>query len=398
MPGLRVHRLADTVVEFQLDCSDRSFLAVFAYEQPSKRRESSERIVVWTKLRYITCTMDRRNFLELAAAGAGILPISRLTRIGEKRGQAVTALGPIAPEQLGRTLIHEHVLVDFIGADEIRQGRYDSEEVFLKALPHLRKVKSAGCDTLVDCTPAYIGRDPGLLRRLSQASGLQIVTNTGLYGAAQDKYVPRYAYAETAQQLAARWVKEFENGIPPSRVRPGIIKIGVNSGPLTEIDEKLVKAAAITHQQTGLTIASHTGDGVAAMAQISTLKSHGVEPTSFVWVHAQNEADTQLHRQAAEAGAWVEFDGISFTTAQKHIELVLGMKQTGYLGRVLLSQDSGWYHVGEPGGGDFRPYDFLFVQFLPLLRRAGVSSKEIDTLMIHNPRAVLTVPKHERSD
>jgi len=77
---------------------------------------------------------------------------------------------------------------------------------------------------------------------------------------------------------------------------------------------------------------------------------------------------------------------------------VLGMKQTGYLGRVLLSQDSGWYHVGEPGGGDFRPYDFLFVQFLPLLRRAGVSTKEIDTLMIHNPRAVLTVPKHERSD
>ena len=137
--------------------------------------------MVWTKLRYITCTMDRRNFLELAAAGAGILPISRLTRIGEKRGQAVTALGPIAPEQLGRTLIHEHVLVDFIGADEIRPGRYDSEEVFLKALPHLRKVKSAGCDTLVDCTPAYIGRDPGLLRRLSQASGLQIVTNTGLY-------------------------------------------------------------------------------------------------------------------------------------------------------------------------------------------------------------------------
>ena len=336
--------------------------------------------------------MDRRKFLELVAAGAGILPFSQVgTRVSQR--QAVTALGPIAPERLGRTLIHEHILVDFIGAEAIRPSRYNSEEVFRIALPHLRQVKSAGCDTLVDCTPAYLGRDPGLLRRLSQASGLQIITNTGLYGAAQNKYVPRYAYAETAEKLAARWGKEFEAGIPPSGVRPGIIKIGVNSGPLSEIDAKLVKAAAITHQQTGLTIASHTGDGEAAMAQISTLKSLGVSPEGFIWVHAQNEADTQLHLRAAEAGAWVEFDGISSIAAQKHVELLLGMKQAGYLSRVLLSQDSGWYHVGEASGGDFRPYDFLFVQFLPSLRRAGISAKEIDTLTIHNPRAVLTVPK-----
>jgi len=337
--------------------------------------------------------MNRRNFLELAAAGAGVLPFASLARTRAGHGQAVTVLGAIAPERLGRTLIHEHVMVDFIGADAIRPGRYDPEEVFQKALPHLRKVKSAGCDTLVDCTPAYIGRDAELLRRLSQASGLQIVTNTGLYGAAQDKYVPRFAYAETAQQLAARWVKEFVDGIAPSGVRPGIIKIGVNSGPLSEIDAKLVATAGITHQQTDLTIASHTGDGVAAMAQIATLKSQGVAPAGFIWVHAQNEPDTRLHLRAAEAGAWVEFDGISRATAEKHVELVLAMKRAGYLSRVLLSQDSGWYHVGEPGGGEFRPYDFLFVEFLPLLRRAGVSEKEIETLMIRNPRAVLTVPK-----
>ena len=336
--------------------------------------------------------MNRRQFLELAAAGAAVVPTASLAWARVRHGQALTVLGAIAPGHLGRTLIHEHVLVDFIGADAIRPGRYDPDEVFLKALPHLRQVKSAGCETLVDCTPAYLGRDAGLLRRLSQASGLQIVTNTGLYGAAQNKYVPRFAYAETAQQLAARWVKEFEEGIPPSGVRPGIIKIGVNSGPLSEIDAKLVKAAAITHQQTRLTIASHTGDGVAAMAQISMLKSLGVAPAGFIWVHAHNEADSRLYLRAAEAGAWVEFDGISSATAEKHVELVLGMKKAGHLSRVLLSQDSGWYHVGEPGGGSFRPYDFLFIEFLPLLRRAGVSAKEIETIMIRNPRAVLTLP------
>src|SRR5262249_53274919 len=137
--------------------------------------------------------------------------------------------------------------------------------------------------------------------------------------------------------------------------------------------------------------ASHTGDGIAAMAQISTLKSEGVLPQSFIWVHAQNEADTRLHLHAADEGAWVEFDGISPATAQKHVELVLAMKKAGFLSRVLLSQDSGWYHVGEPGGGDFHPYDFLFNEFLPVLGRSGVSEMEIETLLVHNPRAVLTL-------
>jgi Predicted metal-dependent hydrolase with the TIM-barrel fold len=332
--------------------------------------------------------MNRRSFL--LTTGAGVLAIPKLKRTSVQHdGRAMTVLGPIALTQLGRTLVHEHIVVDFIGADAIRPDRYDPEEVFLTALPRLRQVKYAGCNTLVDCTPAYIGRDPGLLRRLSQASGLQIVTNTGLYGAAHDKYVPKFAYAETAQQLAARWVKEFEDGIEPSGVRPGIIKIGVDSGPLSEIDAKLVKAAAITHQQTGLTIASHTGDGVAAIAQISTLKSHGVAAEGFIWVHAQNETDTQLHLRAANAGAWVEFDSVSSATAEKHVELVLRMKHAGCLNRVLLSQDSGWYHVGEPGGGDFHSYDFLFTEFLPLLRRHGVSEAEIETLMVRNPRTVL---------
>jgi phosphotriesterase-related protein len=348
----------------------------------------------------ITSHMNRRNFLEIVGVGigaeltAGVFSLPCAANASALPGHVMTVLGPIAPDDLGRTLIHEHVMVDFIGADKIAPGRYDPEEVFLKALPHLRKVRSAGCDTLVDCTPSYLGRDPELLRRLSQASGLQMVTNTGIYGAAQDKYVPGFAYKESAAQLSARWVKEFEDGIPPSGIRPGIIKIGVDAGPLSEIDAKLVEAAAATHQRTGLTIASHTGDGVAAMAQIAALTSRHVHPSAFIWVHAQNEPDKNLHLRAAASGAWVEFDGISHATAAKHVDLVLAMKRAGHLGRVLLSQDSGWYHVGEPGGGDFRPYDFLFDGFLPLLCQAGISEQDVETLMVRNPRAVLTVPRH----
>ena len=71
----------------------------------------------------------------------------------------------------------------------------------------------------------------------------------------------------------------------------------------------------------------------------------------FIWVHAHNEQDSAFHVGAAKAGAWVEFDGIADDSITRHVELVRQMKAEGLLGRVLLSHDAGWYHVGEPGGG-----------------------------------------------
>jgi len=70
--------------------------------------------------------------------------------------------------------MHEHVLVDFIGASEVNPGRYDPDQAFRIALPHLVKVRDLGCASVVECTPAYIGRDVRLLQRLADASGLDM--------------------------------------------------------------------------------------------------------------------------------------------------------------------------------------------------------------------------------
>ena len=115
-----------------------------------------------------------------------------------------------------------------------------------RSMPHLLDVQKRGCRTLVECTPAYLGRDPQLLARLSEASGLQILTNTGYYGAAKDVAIPKHAYDETPQQLADRWTAEFEKGIEGTGIRPGFVKIGVDAGPLSPIDLKLVEAGALS--------------------------------------------------------------------------------------------------------------------------------------------------------
>src|SRR5262249_25127003 len=119
---------------------------------------------------------NRRTFL----ASLPLLSAAQVWLCAERPASVVhTVRGPLDPARLGVTLMHEHVLVDFIGADKLQPGRYSPDEVFQVALPYLRALRSKGCDTLVECTPSFLGRDPLLLRRLSQAGGLNLLTNTG---------------------------------------------------------------------------------------------------------------------------------------------------------------------------------------------------------------------------
>jgi phosphotriesterase-related protein len=335
--------------------------------------------------------VTRRDLLTSIALVTGCVTSGRDqgTRSAVSTPVIHTVTGPIPAERLGVTLMHEHVLVDFIGAEQVSPSRYDPDQVFNSVLPQLRRARALGCATLVECTPAYLGRDPRLLKRLSEASGVHILSNTGYYGAAKDKHLPALAFKETAEQLASRWIEEVERGIDGTGIKPAFMKIGVDEGPLSEIDAKLVRAAAITHRETGLPIASHTATGIAAMEQLDLLESAGVPLSSFIWVHAHNERDESLLVGAAKRGAWVEFDGISPNSVPRHVELVQRMKSHGLLGHVLVSHDAGWYRVGEPGGGSFRPYDTLFTTFLPALKGSGFGEAEVRQLIVINPRKAL---------
>jgi phosphotriesterase-related protein len=330
---------------------------------------------------------DRRVFLAGLPALALAGPL--LGARGSRR--AITVRGPVEAADLGTTLVHEHVLVDFVGADKVARERYDADEAFRAALPHLQALKERGARTLVECTPAWLGRDPRLLVRLSEASGLHLVTNTGYYGAAQDKYLPAHAFEESAERLAERWTAEWRDGIEGTGVRPGFIKTGVDPGPLSAIDRKLIVAAALCHRRTGLRIHCHTGDGRAAMDILSVLGAQRVSPAAFVWVHAQNEKDRALHLHAARAGAWIELDGVGEDSREAHVSAVMDLARAGRLARVLVSQDAGWYRVGEAGGGHFRPYTFLLDGFVPALRRAGLSERDVRRLLVDNPSRLLGV-------
>jgi phosphotriesterase-related protein len=329
--------------------------------------------------------MIRREFLRSAAALATAEALQSGLSAAPDSLEVMTVLGPVAADALGVTLPHEHVLVDFIGADKVSRDRYDADEAFRVALPHLKRAREFGVRTFIECTPAYVGRDPLLLRRLAEGSGLHILTNTGYYGVGQQKFLPAHALTETSDQLAARWTGEWRNGIEETGIRPGFIKIAVEAGPLSLVARKLVQAATRTHRATGLTIASHTGNGAAALEQLSVAREEGLDGSTFIWVHAQNERDAAVHARAAQRGAWVSFDGLGPKTVERYVAMVRTMKERGLLDRVLVSHDAGWYHVGEPGGGTFRAFDTLFTELIPALRRAGLTENDIRQLTVANP-------------
>ncbi|HMG91163.1 MAG TPA: hypothetical protein VK589_13955 [Chryseolinea sp.] len=334
--------------------------------------------------------LSRRSFLQSIILLGGVSTALRAGAIENKR-TIMTVTGPISADVLGTTLIHEHILVDFIGAALYDPQRWNDDDVVKKVLPFLKEVRNAGCKSMVDCTPNFLGRDVSLLQRLSRESGLTIITNTGYYGGSDEKFLPPQVFTESSSELAKRWIVEWENGIDGTGIKPGFMKISVNPGTLSNVSQKLVEAAAKTHLQTGLTIASHTGPAVAAFEEIEILRKQGVSPEAFIWVHAQSEKNTTEHVRAVRTGMWVSLDGVNDSNIAQYTDILAQLKKEKSLHRILLSHDAGWYEPGKPDGGNFRGYTTLFKLLLPALREKGFSKKEIDQLLIENPKEAFAI-------
>lgn len=351
--------------------------------------------------------MHRRTFLTTATLGSlgFAMPTTTFSH------QIMTVTGPIPARKMGITLPHEHITTDFTGAEIVEQPQYELDGAVTGILPYLIELRSLGCTTLFECTPQYIGRDVRLLQELSERSGLQIITNTGYYAAANYKYLPKHFYEERAEQLAARWIKEWREGIDGTGIRPGFIKIGVNKAPLTKDERKLIEAAAITHLATGLTIAIHTGDGPAAKQELEWLMEMGVAPEAMIWVHAQHDKqEDHFLTDLAEMGVWISLDGVNAKPRQlkRYLYQLQSMRAQGLLHRVLISHDDGWaVQAKEKEGvksvelslfnnGNKVPYHTIFSKLLPDLGSWGFTRRDIKQIMVRNPRHAYMIRVREK--
>ncbi len=298
-----------------------------------------------------------------------------------------TVTGDIEAEQLGYALTHEHIMSNF-GEEIDKTNQYEEDSLLNQIVPYLKQLNALGVKTVFDCTTQYFGRRVDLLQRISNSSGIQVVTNTGIYGSANDRYIPAFAYEESPKQLAARWIDEFENGIDDTDIKPGFIKLAFDGGTPSEIDLKLFESGIITHLSTGLTMAVHTSNNPdAATAQLELLKKYQVSPEAWVWVHANKITDFQLLVDAAKQGAWVSLDGVKSNNIEEYVEKLQRFKELRLLHKILLSHDGN----GFPRGGEIRKFDAIPKYLIPRLETLGFTQEEINQLMVTNPATAFKI-------
>lgn len=307
----------------------------------------------------------------------------------ENRGSIYTVKGQVEIDELKFSLTHEHLMSNF-GKDINEASQYDEPALLNQVIPYLRKIKSLGVRSIFDCTTAYFGRRVDILKTIADSTGIHIITNTGFYGAANDRYVPKFAFEATAEALSKIWIDEFKNGINGTDVKPGFVKLAFDEGTPSEIDKKLFMAGVLTHMETGLTLGVHTGNNPeAAELQIKLLEEYGVSPSAWVWIHANLVDSTELLMNAASQGAWISLDGAKASNVKEYIARIKQFRSNNLLHKVLLSHDGD----GFPMGGEIREFEAILTDLIPAMKQNGFTDQEIDQIMVKNPKEAFAIRK-----
>jgi phosphotriesterase-related protein len=304
-----------------------------------------------------------------------------------------TVTGEIGSADLGWTLPHEHIVVAWDGTFLDSTLDIDWPAIEAKAVRYCRQALDSGVKTIVDMTTIEMGRDANLLRRVSEASGLQIVCATGLFADAWG--VPHYFRELAESDLTKIFVAELTSGIGRSGVRAGVIKLATGGRDLTPLEGKLLGAVAVAARETGAPVLTHTGYGALGDLQASRLIDMGVDPRRIVIGHSDVSANLRYHLRILRTGVSVGFDRIGllrFMPDEIRAQCIASLIRMGHAGRLTMSLDCHvqWCGRGLPEGDSEaeRDYTYLAESFFPLLRAAGVDDQVVGQIMVDNVRHI----------
>ncbi len=303
-------------------------------------------------------------------------------------GKIMTVLGPIAPEDFGVCLVHEHLIVDSWAIWQVPNYSLIVDDVNL-VTEEVRRFKDAGGNSIVDVTNIGLGRDPLALQQIARATGLHLVMGTGWY---REKAYPAYIQELGPNELAAIMVKEITEGVDGTGIKPGIIgEIGTERGSITPAQERVFRAVARAQRQTGAPLSTHTTHwGELGLEQLALLKEEGVDPRKVIVGHLGDRRDVEIILPIAEQGAFLSIDNIGYHDYQKEerrAQNVMDLIAAGYRSQILLSMDIATLNDLHWYGG--KGFAYLLETFVPLLKSVGATDEDIRVMMIENPSRAL---------
>jgi predicted metal-dependent phosphotriesterase family hydrolase len=300
-------------------------------------------------------------------------------------GHVMTVTGPVRGDALGKTLPHEHLIVD-ITLQAPFGGLLIEPEL---TIAELQVFIDQGGRTVVDCGSPPIGRDPVRLKEISQRTGLNVVMGSGWY---REPFLDRvWVDQHSIDELTAQLVEEIDHGVGDTGIRPGVIGEIGSEHFVTSAEERIMRAAGAAARETGLTVTTHAARWPNGLQQLTLLTDQGVDPRRVVIGHCDTIADSNYHQAIAATGAYVQFDTVrgdsAFETGRR-VRFVLAMQEAGMLDHVLLSHDVCMRdHLSAKGGSG---YGFVQGGFVDHLQNAGLGADALELLFVENPRRALT--------
>ena len=321
-----------------------------------------------------------------------------------------TVLGPISPENLGVTLTHEHIICDSSlcrsytnNKRNLQWGSYMWLDEIDVMINELCKFKADGGNSIVEVTCHGWGRDPIALKEISRKSGVNIIACTGFY---VENCMPSWVPHKTINQLADWIEREISIGCSAmmsnkvTNVCAGIIKTSVSRPSFCHNELKGLKAVVKAHLKTGVPITSHNSGSVRFELEggnigkelLDIVESEGVDPEAIIIGHTDENVDIRNLIMLAKRGSWIQFDTIGkqhYLLDETRADLVVELKNRGYLNQLLLSQDRNRKLMLQKYGGP--GYSDIIKRFTPLLINRGIKKKDIETLLIKNPAKALRI-------
>lgn len=312
-----------------------------------------------------------------------------------------TVGGSIDGAALGVTLMHEHI---FVLSPEIEKtaAEWDEAAEQARAVEKLRELKSEGVDTLVDLTVVGLGRSiPRIVQVAAQVPEINIVVATGVYTYNEVPLFFNFRGPGTVlggpEPMVDMFVREITEGIADTGVRAGVLKCATDHQGMTTGVERVLRAVARAHRETGVPISTHTPMPPEPWGteQQRVLTDEGVDLGRVVIGHSGGSLDTDYHLALIDRGSYIGFDrfGTHAHTVEEEVDAVARLCARGYAGRIVLSHDAmcacDWFPPSVMEGAVDWRWTHIPRDVLPVMRERGISDTDIHTMMVDNPRAIL---------
>jgi phosphotriesterase-related protein len=312
-------------------------------------------------------------------------------------GTVESVTGPLELDELGVTLIHEHLCFRDEATAIQWPHLYDEDALHTAAVEAATGALGVGVKTLVDPTAMYGGRDIRLMERVARETDLQVIACTGIY---TYDFLPHYWLTRDEDALADAFVHDIENGIQRTPIKAAFLKCAADAAGVTPNVEKVHRACARASLRTGAPIMAHSHPAAdTGPRQMEIFLDEGVDPAKVQIAHTGDSDDLDYIERVLETGAWIGMDryGIEmYLPTERRNATVLALLERGYADRMFLSADScasiDWFsdeaaeQLLEAGAVKDWNTTLIHDQVLPTLRAGGMTDAQVKTILEDNPR------------